>query len=89
MHLTDHTGVGIGLTLVKKVCEELGGTVHLVSKQNAFTKFTCYFNISQTVDDEENDEESSKSSCSSSSSGNNQSADSFEPSEDDSKDAFF
>lgn len=27
LHMSDHTGVGIGLTLCKKVCEELGGII--------------------------------------------------------------
>lgn len=46
MHLNKHTGVGIGLTLCKKVCEELGGLIQLRSKNNVGTNFTCFFNIS-------------------------------------------
>jgi signal transduction histidine kinase len=45
VHLSEHTGVGIGLTLCKKVCEELGGLIHLISKQSVGSKFICYFNI--------------------------------------------
>lgn len=47
LHMSEHTGVGIGLTLCKKICEELGGMIQLKSKQKVGTAFTCYFNISQ------------------------------------------
>lgn len=44
--MTDHTGVGIGLTMCKKVCEELGGIISLHSKSGKGSVFSCYFNIS-------------------------------------------
>lgn len=51
LHMSEHTGVGIGLTMCKKICEELGGMIHLKSKINKGTTFTCYFNISQPSQD--------------------------------------
>ncbi len=45
-HMSDHTGVGIGLTMCKKVCEELGGIISLHSKAGKGSVFSCYFNIS-------------------------------------------
>lgn len=66
MHLTKHTGIGIGLSFCKMVCEELGGSIHLSSKQNYGTKFSCFFNItvpekveSPGGSDEDNDDSSS------------------------------
>jgi signal transduction histidine kinase len=42
--------VGIGLTLCKKLCEQLGGMIYLKSKVNKGTKFSCYFNISKPAE---------------------------------------
>ncbi len=36
------TGHGLGLYLVKKALEKLGGTIHVESELNAFTRFTFY-----------------------------------------------
>lgn len=70
LHMSEHTGVGIGLTLCKKVCEELGGLIQLRSKANKGTTFSCFFNISQPSDNLEksssNSESGSSSECSSS-----------------------
>eukprot|EP00347_Sterkiella_histriomuscorum_P009478 403341058 len=69
VHMSDHTGVGIGLTLCKKVCEELGGMIQLRSKVKQGSTFSCYFNISQPPENlEQSSTSSSKSKNSSKSS---------------------
>ncbi|CDW87974.1 histidine kinase [Stylonychia lemnae] len=62
IHLSDHTGVGIGLTLCKKLCEQLGGMIYLKSKVNKGSKFSCFFNISKPADSNDNYEQTSPSS---------------------------
>ena len=47
IHLSDHTGIGIGLTYCKRVTETLGGLIQLKSKLKVGTTFSCFFNISQ------------------------------------------